>query len=89
MFAGVKKATQELYGLINYGALRKKIGSSLDEKKGQKLQELIREGSTSVRVKGKSVCVRTPICRALKKLNQIEGTYYSFTFWSHNLSSYQ
>lgn len=69
---GVKKATQELYGLINYGELRKKIGGTLDERKGQKLQELIRKGSTSVRVKGKSVRVRTPICRALKKLNQIE-----------------
>ncbi|XP_068210212.1 protein cramped-like [Palaemon carinicauda] len=69
---GVKKATQELYGLINYGELRKKIGSILDERKAQKLQELIRKGSTSVRVKGKSVRVRTPICRALKKLNQIE-----------------
>lgn len=69
---GVKKVTQELYGLINYGELRKKIGSTLDERKAQKLQELIRKGSTSVRVKGKSVRVRTPICRALKKLNQIE-----------------
>ncbi|KAK7073495.1 chromatin binding, partial [Halocaridina rubra] len=69
---GVKKATQELYGLINFGELRKKIGGTLDERKGQKLQELIRKGSTSVRVKGKSVRVRTPICRALKKLNQIE-----------------
>lgn len=70
---GVKKATQELYGLINFGELRKKIGGTLDERKAQKLQELIRKGSTSVRVKGKSVRVRTPICRALKKLNQIEG----------------
>lgn len=70
---GVKKATQELYGLINFGELRKKVGGTLDERKAQKLQELIRKGSTSVRVKGKSVRVRTPICRALKKLNQIEG----------------
>ncbi|XP_063888379.1 mucin-2-like isoform X2 [Scylla paramamosain] len=69
---GVKKATQELYGLINFGELRKKVGGTLDERKAQKLQELIRKGSTSVRVKGKSVRVRTPICRALKKLNQIE-----------------
>ncbi|XP_069949422.1 LOW QUALITY PROTEIN: mucin-17 [Cherax quadricarinatus] len=69
---GVKKATQELYGLINYGELRKKIGGTLDERKAQKLQELIRKGSTSVRVKGKSVSCQNPICRALKKLNQIE-----------------
>lgn len=80
---GVKKATQELYGLINFGELRKKIGGTLDERKAQKLQELIRKGSTSVRVKGKSVRVRTPICRALKKLNQIEGkACISSSLWS-------
>ena len=75
----MKKATQELYGLINYGELRKKIGGTLDERKGLKLQELIRKGSTSVRIKGKSVRVRTPICRALKRLNQIEGKQYSLS----------
>ncbi|KAK3878583.1 hypothetical protein Pcinc_016796 [Petrolisthes cinctipes] len=69
---GVKKATQELYGLINFGELRKKIGGNLDERRALKLQELIRKGSTSVRVRGKSIRVRTPICRALKKLNQID-----------------
>ncbi|CAL4091041.1 unnamed protein product, partial [Meganyctiphanes norvegica] len=68
---GVKKATQELYGLINYGELRKKSGGQLDEKKGLKLQELIHKGSTTVRIRGKGIRVRTPICRALKKLNQI------------------
>lgn len=84
-FVGVKKATQELYGLINFGELRKKIGGTLDERKAQKLQELIRKGSTSVRVKGKSVRVRTPICRALKKLNQIEGAdlFFSLLFCCH------
>lgn len=68
---GVKKATQELYGLINFGELRKKSGGQLDEKKGLKLQELIHKGSTTVRIRGKGIRVRTPICRALKKLNQI------------------
>ena len=63
----------ELYSLINYGELRRKIGGVLDEKKGQKLRELIEKGSTSVRYKGKSVRIRTPICRALKKLNQVQG----------------
>lgn len=69
----MKKATQELYGLINFGELRKKIGGNLDERRALKLQELIRKGSTSVRARGKSIRVRTPICRALKKLNQIDG----------------
>ncbi|XP_076051583.1 cramped chromatin regulator isoform X2 [Oratosquilla oratoria] len=72
IFSGVKKATQELYGLINYGELRKKVGGTLDERKGQKLQELVLKGSTSVRIRGKSVRVKTPICRALKRVNQLE-----------------
>ncbi|KAB7506689.1 Protein cramped-like [Armadillidium nasatum] len=67
----IKKSTQELYTLINYGELRRKVGGTMDEKKGQKLQELIQKGSTSVRIKGKKMRIKTPICRALKKLNEI------------------
>ncbi|XP_019621241.1 PREDICTED: protein cramped-like [Branchiostoma belcheri] len=67
----VKKAVQELYGLINYGELRKKIGR-LDEKNGHKLNELIKYGVTTVRVKGKNVRIKTPVCRALKRLNNID-----------------
>ncbi|XP_035680714.1 protein cramped-like isoform X1 [Branchiostoma floridae] len=67
----VKKAVQELYGLINYGELRKKIGR-MDEKNGHKLNELIKYGVTTVRVKGKNVRIKTPVCRALKKLNNID-----------------
>ncbi|KAJ8981313.1 hypothetical protein NQ317_015446 [Molorchus minor] len=42
---GLKKVVQELYGLINYGELRKKIGS-VSEKSLLKLNELIYKGST-------------------------------------------
>lgn len=67
----VKKATQELYGLINFGELRKKIGS-VSEKTSLRLNELIYRGFTTIRVRGKNVRVKTPICRALRKLNQQE-----------------
>ena len=70
---GIKKSTQELYTLVNFGELRKKYGGTIDDKKGQKLQELVEKGSTSIRVKGKSVRVKTPICRALKKINEFES----------------
>ena len=75
LFIGVKRSTQELYGLVNYGEIRKKTGGNLDERKGQKLQELVEKGSTSVRVKGKSIRIKTPICRALKKINEIESKF--------------
>ncbi|GAB6020259.1 hypothetical protein CHUAL_002977 [Chamberlinius hualienensis] len=68
----IKKQVQELYGLINYGELRKKIGGRLDEKNGQKLKELVHNGVTMVRCKGKNVRIKTPVCRALKKLNDVE-----------------
>ncbi|XP_068082936.1 protein cramped [Anabrus simplex] len=66
-----KKATQELYALINYGELRKKLGC-VSEKTCLKLNELIYKGSTQIRIRGKTLRIKTPICRALRKLNQLE-----------------
>ncbi|XP_018573736.1 protein cramped [Anoplophora glabripennis] len=71
---GIKKIAQELYSLINYGELRKKIGS-VSEKCLLKLNELIYKGSTMLRIKGKTVRVKTPMCRALRKLNQLDENY--------------
>ena len=65
----LKKSSRELYALINYGELRKKVGNNLDWKKGGKLQELVFNGHTTVRCKGKTIRLRTPTCPALKRLN--------------------
>ncbi|GIY33320.1 protein cramped-like [Caerostris darwini] len=70
----VRKKTQELYGLINYAELRKKIGGCLNEKSGQKLNELVYTGVTIVKHKGKKLRIKTPVCRALKKINNVEDT---------------
>ncbi|CAL1271794.1 unnamed protein product [Larinioides sclopetarius] len=70
----VKKQTQELYGLINYAELRKKIGGCLNEKNRQKLNELVFSGVTTVKHKGKKLRIKTPVCRALKKLNNVADT---------------
>ncbi|XP_043268412.1 protein cramped [Venturia canescens] len=67
----VKKATQEIYGLINYGELRRKL-PRIHEKVLLKLNELIYWGSMQVRLRGKTMRIKTPICRALRKLNQLE-----------------
>lgn len=65
----LKNNTKELYGLINYGELWKKIGGTVDEKFGAKLDDLVQKGSATVKIKGKTQRVKTPVCRALKKLN--------------------
>ncbi|KAK0159349.1 hypothetical protein PV328_010235 [Microctonus aethiopoides] len=67
----VKKASQEIYGLINYGELRRKL-PRIHEKVLLKLNELIYWGSTQVRLRGKTMRIKTPICRALRRLNQLE-----------------
>ncbi|XP_075234647.1 cramped chromatin regulator [Lycorma delicatula] len=68
---GVKKATRELYGLINFGEFRKKVGF-VTERNSVKLNEMIYFGSTQIRVKGKTSRIKTPICKALRKLNELE-----------------
>ncbi|XP_076343718.1 cramped chromatin regulator [Tachypleus tridentatus] len=68
----VKKQTQELYGLINYAELRKKIGGCLNEKNRQRLNDLILNGVTFVKFKGKKLRIKTPVCRALKRINNVE-----------------
>ena len=40
----LKKSSKELYGLINFGELRKRLGSQLDDKTGVKLRELVFKG---------------------------------------------
>lgn len=72
LFSDVKKTTQELYGLINYGELRRKL-PRMHDKVHMKLNELVYWGSTQVRLRGKTMRIKTPICRALRKLNQLEG----------------
>ncbi|CAG2064778.1 unnamed protein product [Timema podura] len=67
----MKKATQELYSLINYGEMRRKIGP-ITEKLCLKLNELVYRGSVQIRLKGKTIRIKTPMCRILRKLNQLD-----------------
>ncbi|XP_037670033.1 protein cramped-like isoform X2 [Choloepus didactylus] len=70
---GLKKSSQELYGLICYGELRKKIGGCMDDKNAAKLSELIQVGATTVRHKGRNLRIKAPMCRALKRLCDPDG----------------
>ncbi|XP_017783762.1 PREDICTED: protein cramped [Nicrophorus vespilloides] len=67
----VKKLAQELYCLINFGELRKKL-TLISEKTSIRLNELIYRGSLNMRVKGKTIRIRTPMCKALRRLNQLD-----------------
>ncbi|KAL1509346.1 hypothetical protein ABEB36_004101 [Hypothenemus hampei] len=70
----VKKVVQELYSVINYGEVFKKL-EVITEKALMKLVELIYTGAMCIRVKGKNVRIKTPMCRALVKLNQLDHEY--------------
>ncbi|XP_068192460.1 protein cramped-like isoform X2 [Antennarius striatus] len=69
----LKKSSQELYGLICYAELRKKVGGLMDDKNATKLNELIQQGATTVRSKGRNLRIKAPMCRALKKLCDPDG----------------
>ncbi|XP_045205619.2 protein cramped-like [Mercenaria mercenaria] len=70
----LKKDIQELYGLISYSVLRKKLrgGVNPNDKNWQKLNDLVHQGIATIKVKGKRIRVKTPVCSALKKLNCFE-----------------
>ncbi|KAG7459798.1 hypothetical protein MATL_G00214500 [Megalops atlanticus] len=69
----LKKSSQELYGLICFAELRKKVGGLMDDKNAAKLNELIQHGATTVRSKGRNLRIKAPMCRALKKLCDPDG----------------
>uniref|UniRef100_A0A6Q2YHW5 Protein cramped-like n=1 Tax=Esox lucius TaxID=8010 RepID=A0A6Q2YHW5_ESOLU len=69
----LKKSSQELYGLICYAELRKKVGGLMDDKNVAKLNELIQQGATTVRSKGRNLRIKAPMCRALKRLCDPDG----------------
>lgn len=67
----VEKVNQELYLLINYGEIWKKHGFKFNDKTKKLLKELVNQGYTTYRSKNKNVRLRTPPCKALKKINEI------------------
>jgi DNA-binding HxlR family transcriptional regulator len=73
--ADLKNAARELYGLVNYGEIRKKIGFCTEKIMCMKLNELVYKGTIQIRIKGKTLRIKTPLCRALRKLNRLQGMY--------------
>lgn len=77
------KTTKQLYALINYGEMWKKNNFKNDLKIDAKfkahLNELIFKGYTFLKIgkKGKNVKLKTPVCKALKKIYYFENIYKS------------
>ncbi|XP_017054823.1 protein cramped [Drosophila ficusphila] len=69
----LKKLAQELYTLINYGEMRRKL-QFLTEKHFMKLKQLVYQGQITVRCKGKNIRIKTPSCKALRRLNQLDDS---------------
>ncbi|XP_055912577.1 protein cramped isoform X2 [Eupeodes corollae] len=67
----VKKPVQELYTLINYGEMRRKL-PFITDKHFMKLKHLVYYGHITIRSKGKNIRIKTPTCKALRRLNQLD-----------------
>ncbi|KAH8280683.1 hypothetical protein KR018_002589, partial [Drosophila ironensis] len=68
----LKKPAQELYTLINYGEMRRKM-QFVTEKHFMKMKHLVYQGQITLRFKGKNIRIKTPSCKALRRLNQLDG----------------
>lgn len=77
----MQKVEQELYGMINYGELIRKVGFC-NYINWTKLYEIIYYGSTKIRCKGRMWEMKTPDCRALRKINCLEGILGIFSYLS-------
>lgn len=74
----IRKPVQEMYALVNYGEMRRKL-LFVTDKHFMKLRKLVYHGHVTVRKKGKNIRIKTPSCKALRRLNQLDGKieYYN------------
>ncbi|KAL5110845.1 Protein cramped-like [Taenia crassiceps] len=70
---------REVYAIINWSVMRFRIKKTLDNRLGEKLNELVHYGSTCVKHKGRRFLLRTPVCPILKQLNNISAPTQEFT----------
>lgn len=62
---------KQIYSLVCYGELRRK-GLLKMNKIGPKLNELLTQGNTVIRIRGKNLRIKIPTCRALKRLHNVD-----------------
>ncbi|XP_038055518.1 protein cramped-like isoform X2 [Patiria miniata] len=85
------KTFSELLALVNFGELRKKLSlkGGITRKIGQKLNLLVTNGQTLIRVKGQNRRVKTPLCKALRKLKGDENKSEPYKLPAHVLMELQ
>ncbi|XP_023223719.1 protein cramped-like [Centruroides sculpturatus] len=59
---------------IHFQIMLHTVLTCLSEKNRQQLNELVFNGVTFIKYRGKKLRIKTPVCRALKKLNNVEDT---------------
>ncbi|XP_071786804.1 protein cramped-like [Asterias amurensis] len=86
-----EKTVTELYALVNYGELRKKLNlkGGITRRVGQRFNQLITTGQTVIRVKGMNRRVKTPLCKALRKINGDENKSDPYKLPAHVLMELQ
>lgn len=57
--------------------MKKRLVSGVIARAMCRLSELVWHGVVAIRAGGRTVRVRTPICRALRRLNKLEGILFS------------
>ncbi|KAM3185734.1 hypothetical protein ACTXT7_005748 [Hymenolepis weldensis] len=70
---------REVYAIVNWSVMRSRIKKALDNRLGEKLNELVQTGSTYVKHHGRRYLLRTPTCQILKQLNNISSPTQNFT----------
>ncbi len=86
-----EKTVSELYALVNYGELRKKLNlkGGITRRVGQRFNQLITSGQTVIRVKGMNRRVKTPLCKALRRINGDENKSDPYKLPAHVLMELQ
>ncbi|CAH8525230.1 unnamed protein product [Heterobilharzia americana] len=74
----VPQHVREVYAIVNYSVLRTRIKKPLDHRLGEKLNELVHCGTTVIKHNGRRFLLRTPVCPALKQLNNISAPTHEF-----------
>ncbi|XP_022098954.1 protein cramped-like isoform X2 [Acanthaster planci] len=86
-----ERTVSELFALINFGELRKKLNlkGGITRKVGQRLNQLVTTGQTVIRVRGQNRRVKTPLCKALRKLKGDENKSDPYKLPAHVLMELQ
>ncbi|CAH8848587.1 unnamed protein product [Trichobilharzia szidati] len=74
----VPQHVREVYAIVNYSVIRTRIKKPLHHRLGEKLNELIHCGTTVIKHNGRRFLLRTPVCPALKQLNNIAAPTHEF-----------